>query len=201
MLLLPSFFLFIFHFTINLVPNRVEYDQDTSAVERSLEWLEPWCTLADKVLGRKGRHSKSRDRNNLVLVVSKCDRAVNHVSCAFRTAVAQFCRRHDLCTAYVSVRCGDSVRELFRYGAMRSLQWRYRRDPSLPQPSPSPPARSRSSSASPSISPKTSGNGGRTRARRNSVMRSKAQPARPSGNSSNSGSAAPSEGDGQCRVM
>ena len=165
------------------------YDPDTAAVERALEWLEPWCALARTVLGGKGC-----DRNNRVLVVSKCDLAVNHVDSAFRTAVARFCRQHDLCTAYVSVRCGDSVRELFRYGAMRSLQWRYTRDPTLPLPSP-PPSRSRSSSASPSISPK--GSSSKPRARRNSVMRSKAQPARPSsgGNTGNG------DNDGQCRVM
>ena len=172
-----------------------------AAVERALEWLEPWCAVAHTVLAGEGR-----DRNNLVLVVSKCDLAVNHVSNAFRTAVAQFCRRHELCTAYVSVRCGDSVRELFRYGAMRSLQWRYTRDPTLPQPSP--PPRSRSSSASPSVNRKRSSgsNSGKTRARRNSVMRSKAQPARPNGSSngnggSSSGNTGNGDGDGQCRMM
>lgn len=178
------------------------YDPDTKAVERALEWLEPWCALARTVLGGRGG-----DSNNRVLVVAKCDLAVDHVAGAFRTAVAHFCRRHDLCTAYVSVRCGDSVRELFRYGAMRSLQWRYTRNPTLPpppsSPSPLPQPRNRSSSAAPSVSAKGGSGSGKTRARRNSVMRSKAQPARPASNSSgnSSGNTGSGDGDGQCRMM
>ena len=64
---------------------------------------------------------KPRVPLELVLAVTKCDTIKHGVSNKFRAAVAQFCHKFNLRLTYLSVKNGDEVRQLFRYGAMRSL--------------------------------------------------------------------------------
>ena len=64
---------------------------------------------------------KPRVPLELVLAVTKCDTIQHGVSSKFRAAVAQFCHKFNLRVTYLSVKNGDEVRQLFRYGALRSL--------------------------------------------------------------------------------
>ena len=79
---------------------------------------------------------KQRKPLDLVLAVTKSDTMQCSPSKEFRTAIAEFSREFNLRVTYVSVKNGDEVRELFRYGAMHSLHTRFLENPE-PPPAPS----------------------------------------------------------------
>ena len=80
------------------------YDPSVAELKKSLEWLRPWCDVAERC---KGKQECCTDR---LLVLTKCDLVTACPSKEHRQAISVVSRRYGLRTAYVSLTTPHAMR-------------------------------------------------------------------------------------------